>query len=170
LPEEEEAIVKCLTLCAEFQYLMTKKYLINFVQAYVVENDVETRWENGMLGPDWVRRWRHKVKVKRPSDIKRSRVQVSPEIVQEFFTNFEPNLAGVTAAYFFNYDESSLKDDPGAEDAFFSGNSKYFEQVRNSSKQAFSIMFCCRATGTMLPPMVVYQSGALLQRLVCRWT
>jgi hypothetical protein len=52
------------------------------------------------------------------------------------------------------------KMDPGAEDAFFSGNSKYFEQVRNNSKQAFSIMFCWSTAWTMLPPMVVYQSGS----------
>ncbi len=74
------------------------------MQAYVVENDIEIMWEYAMPGPDWVLsfqwRWRHKVKVKRPSDIKRSRAQVSPEIVQEFFTNFELNLAGVTAAHF----------------------------------------------------------------------
>jgi hypothetical protein len=95
---------------------MTKKDLMNLVQAYVVENDVDTRWENRMPGPDWVRsfqrRWRHKVKVKRPSNIKRSRAQVSPEIIQELFTKFEPNLAGVTAEHFFNYDESCLKDGP----------------------------------------------------------
>jgi hypothetical protein len=60
------------------------------------------------------------------------------------------------AAHFFNYDESCLKDDPGVEDAFFSGNSKYFEQVRTSSKQAFSTVFCCSVAGTMLPQMVVY--------------
>lgn len=43
--------------------------------------------------------------------------------------------------------------------AFFGGGSKYFEQVRNHSKIAFSVMFCCSAAGDMLPPMVVYKSG-----------
>jgi hypothetical protein len=94
-------------------------------------------------GTDWVRRWRHKVKVKRPSDIKRSRVQVSPEIVQEFFTNFEPNLAGVTAAHFFNYDDSSLKDDPGAEDAFFSGNSR----SATAASRPFPLCFAAEPLG-----------------------
>jgi transposase-like protein len=60
---EEEAIVNCLVLCAEFQYPMNKKDLQNFVQAYVVENNIQTRWPDGRPGKDWVRsftkRWRH---------------------------------------------------------------------------------------------------------------
>jgi hypothetical protein len=35
LQEDEEAIVKCVTLYAEFQYPMTKKDLMTFVQAYI---------------------------------------------------------------------------------------------------------------------------------------
>jgi transposase-like protein len=160
---EEEAIVKCLVMCAEFQYPMSKRDLQNFVQAYVVENNVQTRWAEGKPGKDWVRsftrRWRHKVKVKKPSNIKRSRAKISPQILREFFAHLTPNLDGVTAGHFFNYDESNLKDDPGADDCFFAGNSKYYEQVRNHSKTAISIMFCCSADGKMLPPMVVYKSG-----------
>jgi hypothetical protein len=160
---EEEAIVNCLVLCGEFQYPMSKKDLQNFVQAYVVENNVKTRWPDGRPGKDWVRsftrRWRHKVKVKKPSNIKRCRAKVSPQILRDFFVNLTPNLEGVVAAHFFNYDESNLKDDPGADDCFFPGNSKYYEQVRNHSKTSITLMFCCSADGEMLPPMVVYKSG-----------
>jgi hypothetical protein len=160
---EEEAIVNCLVLCAEFQYPMNKKDLQNFVQAYVVENNIQTRWPDGRPGKDWVRsftrRWRHKVKVKKPSNIKRCRAKVSPQMLKDFFANLTPNLEDVDAAHFFNYDESNLKDDPGADDCFFAGNSKYYEQVRNHSKTSISIMFCCSAAGKMLPPMVVYKSG-----------
>ncbi len=46
----------------------------------------------------------------------------------------------------------------GAEDCFFPGGTKYCEQVKNHSKMAYSVMFCCNAAGDMLPPMVVYKS------------
>lgn len=36
---------------------------------------------------------------------------------------------------------------------------KYYEQVKNHSKVSISLMFCCSADGTMLPPMVVYKSA-----------
>lgn len=62
------------------------------------------------------------------------------------------------AANIFNYDETNLRDDPQAEEAFFACGSKYQEKVRNHSKVAFSVMFCCSAAGEMLPPMVVYKS------------
>ena len=35
---------------------------------------------------------------------------------------------------------------------------KYCEQVKNHSKNAYSVMFCCDAAGNMLPPMVIYKS------------
>jgi len=70
----------------------------------------------------------------------------------------EPNLADVVAAHFFNYDKTNLRDESGAEDCFFAGNSKYYEQVGNSSKTSISIMFYRSADGQMLPPMVVYKS------------
>jgi transposase-like protein len=63
----EEAIVKCLCLCAEFQYPMRKCDLQQLVQAYVLENNVETRWVDGKPGKHWIRnfrkRWSHRVKV-----------------------------------------------------------------------------------------------------------
>ena len=50
------------------------------------------------------------------------------------------------------------KDDPGADQAFFGGGTKYYEQVRNSSKVSVSVLFACTASGDMLPPMTVYKS------------
>ena len=49
------------------------------MQAYCTEYGVETRWENNMPGKDWIegftRRWSHRVKLKKPRAIKRSRSQ-----------------------------------------------------------------------------------------------
>lgn len=115
--KEEEDIVDCLSLCSEFQYPMRKRDVRKLVQSYVLENDVEVRWPNGKPGAAWVknfqRRWSHKVKVKKPTNIKRSRGKVSPTIVRDFITRLTPNVEGVPATHFFNYDETNLKDDPG---------------------------------------------------------
>lgn len=206
--ETEEAIVKCLVLCAEYQYPMKKRDVRLLIQSYCIENSIETRWKDSKPGTDWVRsfqrRWSHKVKVRKPTNIKRCRAKVSPEIVREYFSNLQPNVEGIPPSHIYNYDETNLKDDPGkqqywyctdtgtgtyhlqihtlpillfqiieksttgslnfftlitgSEEAFFGGGSKYFEQIKNSSKEAFSIMFCCSADGHMLPPMVVYKS------------
>jgi transposase-like protein len=115
--EEEEAIVGCLCLCAEFKFPMRKRDLQKLVQAYVLENGVLVRWVDGKPGKDWVRnfqkRWKHRVVVKKPTNIKRSRAQVSPSTIREFFTHLTPTMEGVLPAHFFNYDETNIKDDPG---------------------------------------------------------
>ncbi len=47
-----------------------------------------------------------------------------------------------------------------AEDAFCGGGTKYFEAIQNHSKTTFSVMFCCAASGDLLPSMTltVYKS------------
>lgn len=158
----EEAIVKCLVLCGEYQCPMKRIDVQKLIQSYCTENNVETRWTEGKPGLDWVRafqkRWSHRVKLKKPTNIKRSRAKVSPEIIREYMAHLQPELEKVPASNIFNYDETNLRDDPGSEEAFFGGGSKYNEQIRNSSKEAISLMFCCSADGQMLPPMVLYKS------------
>jgi len=168
----EEALVQCLEMCAEFQYPLKKRDLQDLVQSYCVTNSVKTRWENNRPGYDWIRsfkeRWSHRVKVKKPSNIKRSRAKVSPDDIKGFFERLKPNVEGVPPTHIFNFDESPIKDDPGAEDAFFAKGQKYYEQVMNHSKVGYSLMFCCNAAGEMLPPMVIYKSGTgILCKIWC---
>jgi hypothetical protein len=59
------------------------------------------------------------VKVKKLFNIKRSRAKVSPDDIKGFFERLKPNVEGVPPTHIFNFDESPIKDDPGAEDAFF---------------------------------------------------
>lgn len=113
----EEAIVKCLVWCAEFQYPQSKRDLQKLVQSYCIENQVEVRWKDSKPGKDWIRnfqkRWSHMVKVRKPRNIKRSRAKVSPEAIRSFFERLSPNLENIPPTHIFNYDESPLKDDPG---------------------------------------------------------
>jgi hypothetical protein len=106
----EEALVVCLEMCAEFNYPMRKRDLQDLVQNYCVEHDVKTRWLEDRPGKGWVRnfqkRWRHRVRVRKPTNIKRSRAKVSPEEVRSFFANIKPNLEGVPSKNIFNYDET----------------------------------------------------------------
>jgi hypothetical protein len=94
----EEALVKCLEVCAEFNYPMRKRNLQDLVQNYCVENSVLTRWKNCRPAKDWVRsfrgRWSHRVKIRKPTNIRRSRAKVSPEEVTAFINRIRPNLEG----------------------------------------------------------------------------
>ena len=98
------------------------------------------------------------LKLRKTNPIKRSRAAVSREDVQEFFTHFKVSAEGVPPENMFNYDETNLRDDPGAKKCLFRNGTKYCEKVQNTSKQATSVMFCGSAAGEMLPPMVVYKA------------
>jgi hypothetical protein len=162
-PVVEEALVKCLEMCAEFNYPMRKRDLQDLVQSYCVEHEVTTRWKDHRPGKDWIKffrkRWQHRIKVRKPTNIKRSRAKVSPSDVRSFFERISPNLDGISRHNIFNYDETCFRDDPGAEDAFFSGGCKYFEKVQNHSKTTTSVMFCYSAAGDAVPPMTLYKSA-----------
>ncbi len=141
---------------------MRKRDLQDLVQAYCTEHEVKTRWCENRPSKDWVanfrRRWRHRVKERKPKNIKRSRAKVSPAAVRAFFEQIRPNLEGVSRHNIFNYDETCFRDDPGAEDAFFAGGCKYYKKVQNHSKMAISAMFCMSAGGDCVPPMTLYKS------------
>jgi hypothetical protein len=142
---------------------MRKRNLQDLVQNYCVENSVLTRWKNCRPAKDWVRsfrgRWSHRVKIRKPTNIRRSRAKVSPEEVTAFINRIRPNLEGVPRYNIFNYDESPFRDDPSTESAFFAADTRHCEKVQNHSKTSFSVMFCCSAAGDILPPMTVYKSG-----------
>lgn len=163
--EAEEGLVKCLEIAGDFNYPMSKRQLQKLVQAHVTEHQllVPESWTNGMPGIGWVKkfrkRWAHRVKTRRPTNIKRSRAKVSPNIVRKWFADHAAELQGVPASHIFNYDETGFRDDPGAEVAFFGRECRYYEKVQNHSKAQYSVEFCVSADGTMLPPMTVYKSN-----------
>lgn len=160
--EVERALVNCLIKCAEFNYPMRKRDLQDLVQAYCTEHCVPTRWEDNRPARDWCRmflkRWAATVKIRKPTNIKRSRANLHPDDVEAFFENIKPSMEGVAATHIFNYDETNLKDDPGAEKAFFQKETKHCEVIAESSKVNYTVMFCVSAAGDMVPPMTLFES------------
>jgi hypothetical protein len=55
--------------------------------------------------------------------------------MRSFFEQISPNLEGISRHNIFNYDETCFRDDPSAEDAFFSGGCKQFERSRSTARQ-----------------------------------
>lgn len=167
----EAALIKCLVKCGEFNYPMRKADLQDVVQSYLTEHDIVSRFPNSRPAREWCRaflkRHRGSVKLRKPSNIRRCRGKVSPEIIRAYFEKLAVSLEGIPAHNIFNYDETNLRDDPGAEKAFFEKNTRYCEKIRDSSKVAFSVMFCVSASGDMLPPCTVYKSAT--DTVYTRW-
>ena len=78
----------------------------------------------------------------------------------------EQQLKDVSVSTIWNYDETNLRDDPGAQKDVIKRGTKCPEKVMDSSKVAFSVMFTGNAEGHVLPPYVVYKSVHLYDQWV----
>ena len=66
----------------------------------------------------------------------------------------EQQFKDVSVCTIWNYDETNLRDDPGARKNVMKRDTKCPEKVMDSSKVAFSVMFTGNAEGHVLPPYV----------------
>ena len=95
-------------------------------------------------------------------NIKCVRASVSAEEIRKYFDNLKRSLVNddgtpINDDHIFNYDETNLCDDPGVKRCVFRRGIKYPERIQDSTKSSTSIMFCGSASGSVLPPYVVYK-------------
>ena len=67
-------------------------------------------------------------------------------------------MKDVAPCIMWNYDETNLRDNPGARKYVIKQGTKYPERITDSSKVTLSVMFCGNAEGEVVPPYVVYKS------------
>ena len=139
------------------------------INAYLTkQNRVMKEFTSNIPGDDWVTSFmdRHGLTNRIATNIRRKRAQISKEQLQEYFNNVEQELKDVPSSNIWNYDETNLRDDPGARKYVMKRGTKYPEKVMDSSKVAFSVMFAGNAEGDVLPPYVVYKSVHLYNQWV----
>lgn len=159
--EEEELIVERLVLVSRWGFPLSKQELRKIIQEYLNLAGRSSRFIDNLPGPDFARGFmrRHKkLTIRMANPIKRSRAELSPEIVQEFFGRLSKVAEGVPPQNILNYDETNLQNNPGAKAAIYRKGVKYAEQVRDHSKECITVMMCGSASGEMLPPYVIYKA------------
>lgn len=163
--KEEEAIVKAITTSADWGFPLTQLDLQLFIKSYLdAQGRPVCKFKNNMPGKDWVQCFvdRHKDLSKRwASNISASRSKVSKQGVMKFFNNLKDTIAGVPDTNLFNYDETNMSDNPGKKLCLYRRGTKYPEKVMNHSKSATSVMIAGSASGTLLPPYVIYKADNL---------
>jgi len=163
---EELAFVKSFVKCGQWGYPLDLQDIRFFVKAYVdqVGRKVD-RFVDNIPGNDWARSFlkRHVKDIGQrfASNITRSRSEVSRLTIEEYFNNLNTTLSNVLPSNIFNFDETNLSDDPGKKKYLFSRGIKYPERIINHSKSATSMMFCCSASGVLLPPYFIYRGECM---------
>ena len=115
-PEEELFATRAVTMC-NWGFPLDKLDLRMIVNAYLTkQNRVMKEFTSNIPGDDWVTSFmdRHGLTNRIATNIRRKRAQISKEQLQEYFNNVEQELKDVPASNIWNYDETNLRDDPGA--------------------------------------------------------
>ena len=79
-------------------------------------------------------------------------MSISKEQLKQYFDNIQNELKDVAQCNIWNYDETNLRDDPGPRKYVMKRGAKYPERIMDSSKVAFSLIFCRNAEGEVVPP------------------
>ena len=118
------------------------------------------RFRENLPGPDWLRgfRKRHKLSLRTPDSVKVKRFTVSKEELEEYYANLKKTLDGVPPENIYNYDETSLNDDPLATKVIVRRGFGRVEKKTECERLGYSVMFSGNATGEYLPPMVIYKA------------
>lgn len=116
-------------------------------------------------GSDWIRAFlsRHKndLTVRSCENVKRTRVAVSYESIEQYFNELSLTLDGVDSDVIINYDETNMTDDPGRKKVIVRRGIKHAECIKDTSKSSTSVMFSGTASGVILPVYVVYKADHL---------
>lgn len=162
--EEEEMMVTYVLICSQWGFPMTKLDVRFLAKSYLdkLERNI-SKFKNNLPGPHWIDKFvdRHQevLSQRLANNIKRSRANISREVLQKYFENLEKEVQGVPPCNIFNYDETNFQDDPKNKKVLAKRGTKYVDRVMNSTKTSISVMFAGSADGTILPPYVVYKAA-----------
>ncbi|KAB0801489.1 hypothetical protein PPYR_05843 [Photinus pyralis] len=163
-PEEEKIIAESLGVAADWGFPMTKKDIRSVIEKFVSKQGRNIpQWHGNVPGYDFVNDFaaRNNLSHRLATNIKIARSSVGVNEITEFFENLRPTLEQTRPDLIYNYDETNITDDPGAQKVLVPRGRKRVERVKEHSKSSISIMFCGTAGGEMIPPMVVYKAKNL---------
>jgi hypothetical protein len=158
--DDEPLIVKRLMVMGRWGFPLNQHDLAHLIKAYLDSMDRSSRFINNMPGPDFTKGFmkRHaQLTVRMANLIKRSRAALSHQDVNEFFDRFEQSIGDIPPQNLWNYDETNMRDNPGAQKAIFQKGVKYAEQVRDHTKSSISLMYCYNGVGDSVPPLFLYK-------------
>ncbi|KAJ3661650.1 hypothetical protein Zmor_006038 [Zophobas morio] len=162
---EEKNIVHAMMTAASFGYPFVRQDLRQFVQMYLDRKGVVVKcFKNNIPGEDWVKAFlkRNPELARRNSEnIKRSRAEVTPELINDYFDHLRVTMDGVPPANVINYDETNITDDPAKQKVYVKRGSKHARRILDNSKSSTSVMFAGSGDGELLPLYVVYKSKHL---------
>lgn len=179
----EKRISTCLFNLADAGFPITKEQLLNNVAEYVSANGHQNLFANNLPGRSWFDAFkkRNQISLRIATNINRAQARVSEKDVRGWFAkvkDFCSKHDGLDAlndpSRIYNLDESAFYLSPSPGRVIAKRGSKFvYNLVKNSEKQAITVLFGGTPAGTLAPPMIVFKNkrfpAEIRGILPCTW-
>ncbi|PIK37236.1 hypothetical protein BSL78_25928 [Apostichopus japonicus] len=164
---EENALVEYIMKMSKIGYGLTKSQLFDEVESIIKEDGRPNPFKDDRPGRDWYMRFlkRHPILSERVSEnLGKERAMVSAEKIDTWFQQCEFFLEEVDSSLgilrddsrIFNADESGFAMCPKTEKVLAQKGSRNVYQLSTSNRKEITVLVCCAANGTYVPPLIVY--------------
>ena len=166
---EEAQLVQFLCNTASLGYARTKKEVLAIVEELVSAKGKEVHVSNG-----WWESFRRRHPILTLSSAEKLSyarlVATNPHILSSYFDLLEQTLTEydlfTSPARIFNCDETGLPFEHTPPHVIGIKGQKHPRAVTTGSKKNITVLACCSASGSVLPPLVIYRRKALNRGLV----
>lgn len=163
-PEEETSLADCIRCLEKWGFGLTRKEIIQIVADYVRQNNITTRFKNGIPGEDWFLNFkrRHNLSLKIPQSVEFARKKnVDPFLMYDYFDLLEKTVKELgleeKPSQIWNLDESSFCSDPSKTKIVGQRGLPSTRTTSGPGKQNTTVLMCCNAVGVKAPPLIIFK-------------
>ena len=175
---EEDDLIDIIVYFAENGFPMRREQIKNMVQSYILHSKQNHPKHpfgiKGRPGPDWMlqfeRRHSDRIKNCKREGLAYARSKdLTKENVDKFFSLFKSldDKYHFSPSNIYNADETGFMPSSTKARVLVGTELKNAYSLQpNQGKNMFTVLFCCNAAGTYLPPFTVYKGKSLWRRWV----
>lgn len=158
-----------IKIMAKWGFALTKPEIQAIVQTYVQENHLTTQFKEGKPGKDWFKNFckRNRLSQKKLEQLERCRRTATsdPFIIFGFYDRLNTCISDLKLQdkprHIWNLDETSFSSDPTRIKGVAGIGQKVHRNIEGSGKENTTVMACISASGTLLPPLIIFQGQNL---------
>ena len=166
--EEESTLVSFIKNCAEIGCGKSRSQVLSIVQRVVDIKGLEVKVSGGWW--DSFRRRHKDITLRSAEKLSYIRsIASSPDILDRYYdllqTTLEQNDLLEKPCQIWNLDESGMPLDPTPLKVACAKGAKHSRAMTSGNKKQITILACCSASGSTIPPMVIYARKTLTPEL-----
>lgn len=167
--QQETELAKHLELMAKWGFALTKKEVIQTVQDYVLEHNLQTPFKDNTPGDEWFRGFcsRNALNLRKHEALDKARRSATsdPYIIYPFYELLDKTIDELglrdKPSHIWNLDETYFCSDPNRVPGVARKGQKVHRTIQGTGKANTSVLACCSADGRKLPPLIIYEASYL---------